>query len=122
MNETEAIHQRWVGCDGHTKPQKIECLLSPVIVVFCGRLSSGQLCPSQFPISVFFGFLLTVMTLVTTKTFQSDSGLEGIPGSQKVHESVLMAFRVMEITDKELFASLDRTEEGLETVAKKPWH
>ena len=46
-------------------------------------------------------------------------GLESLLRSVDLHESVLMAFRVQEILDKELFAALDTTEETLRTTCKE---
>ena len=46
-------------------------------------------------------------------------GLESLLRSVDLHESVLMAFRVQEILDKELFVALDTTEEALRTTCKE---
>ena len=76
-----------------------------------------------FAIKVFSVFPPWVMTFVTNKTFPEEEipaapqlGSALILRRQKVHESALIAFRVMEITDKELFASLGPTEDGLKQL------
>ena len=46
-------------------------------------------------------------------------GLESLLRSVDLHESVLMAFRVQEILDKELFVALDTTEDALRATCKE---
>ena len=54
------------------------------------------------------------------KTLSPDLGRESLLRSVDYNESVLMAFRVQEIMDKELFVALDTTEEALRRTCKVP--